>query len=631
MKKLFKKITYLTFIFLILGLSASFAYTPMDSYNSVVAGVGRGFRDGDFDQALFNNPTCLAFDSEGTRLFVADRDNNRIRVIYLNQNNRVETVAGTGQSGKQDGSASHATFDKPLDLTYVPDSQLIVFDQGTHLFRQIDLKTNVVTNLPAVTGEIASIVYHLQDNSVYFTNPKDGELDKLDLKTKSLSAVFKNNPLVPNPKALSIFAGKIYVADSNLTDIYQVGGPGEPALNWTQHLDHKILALTEFDSCLCALQEGQYPIVGVLPAPGGYAFATAWGFFVQSDYTQAKPLVPIDSSQLYGFTASAAQPRKFYICGGSSSVISIKGYDYSKHWYGVYPNDFDYPAAKPPKTFRILVMGDSRVVTSPRVDDTDLQKSIPSLMTDTYAKQLEFLLNMEAAENNVDTHYEVLILSHLGENPFFFGNFELPAFIKKYDIDLLMPNSTWDYRSYFLSPLSPEGIPLRGYDPEYALKPMAERIPSSGPARHFYELCQKRKLPVDTYVATALYYPELREAALEMYALPMRLLNEKVNAIKLKNGSTPKLVMSYIPWESDSTGTEDAENFYKELCQKTDIHLVSVVKGFNVFQTAFWPTQQQCCAHHYTAYGNQLIAYLLSEALIEQKLVPFEPIKNQKK
>jgi DNA-binding beta-propeller fold protein YncE len=57
--------------------------TP-DGVTSTLAGTGvAGFADGSGDNALFSNPTGIAVSSDGTVLYVADSDNNRIRKITI--------------------------------------------------------------------------------------------------------------------------------------------------------------------------------------------------------------------------------------------------------------------------------------------------------------------------------------------------------------------------------------------------------------------------------------------------------------------------------------------------------------------------------------------------------------------
>lgn len=57
--------------------------TP-DGVTSTLAGTGvSGFSDGAGNEALFSNPTGIAVNSDGTVLYIADTDNNRIRKITI--------------------------------------------------------------------------------------------------------------------------------------------------------------------------------------------------------------------------------------------------------------------------------------------------------------------------------------------------------------------------------------------------------------------------------------------------------------------------------------------------------------------------------------------------------------------
>jgi secreted PhoX family phosphatase len=47
---------------------------------STLAGRAQGFQDGTADNAMFNSPEGLAIDRFG-QIYVADRGNNRIRII----------------------------------------------------------------------------------------------------------------------------------------------------------------------------------------------------------------------------------------------------------------------------------------------------------------------------------------------------------------------------------------------------------------------------------------------------------------------------------------------------------------------------------------------------------------------
>ncbi|HJT24982.1 MAG TPA: hypothetical protein VJ873_10420, partial [bacterium] len=92
-------------LMLMTGMGPVFGLSPMGYYNSLVAGnAEQGFKDGKFYEAQFKQPSGLVVDDSGSRLFVADWANQRVRVVYLREENRVETLAGTGVAGNGDGA-----------------------------------------------------------------------------------------------------------------------------------------------------------------------------------------------------------------------------------------------------------------------------------------------------------------------------------------------------------------------------------------------------------------------------------------------------------------------------------------------------------------------------------------------
>ncbi|MFC1721744.1 SMP-30/gluconolactonase/LRE family protein [Patescibacteria group bacterium] len=110
-----------------------------DGYTWLVAGNGQaGFKDGNGGDAKFNKPVGLALDKgSGRYLYVADTNNQRIREIDLN-NNKVKTVAGSGQAGFKDGVGSAAYFSYPEYVAAANDGKLYVSEAGGQKIRWID-------------------------------------------------------------------------------------------------------------------------------------------------------------------------------------------------------------------------------------------------------------------------------------------------------------------------------------------------------------------------------------------------------------------------------------------------------------------------------------------------------------
>ena len=111
---------------------------------STLAGDGSpAYLDGTGTGASFNAPVGLATD--GTTLYVSDSANSRIRKIVI-ASGVVTTLAGDGTAGFQDGTGTAAQFDAPGGMT-LHDGKLYVADADNHRVRVIDLATTQVTTL----------------------------------------------------------------------------------------------------------------------------------------------------------------------------------------------------------------------------------------------------------------------------------------------------------------------------------------------------------------------------------------------------------------------------------------------------------------------------------------------------
>jgi DNA-binding beta-propeller fold protein YncE/thiol-disulfide isomerase/thioredoxin len=114
-----------------------------------------GHKNGNFEEAQFNHPQGLAYDSG--LLYVADTENHLIRVINFNLGAQgfsvgaaVFTIAGTGQQGHErtthNKAALKTSLSSPWDVAFSPDKKsLIIAMAGTHQLWNYDIDTKTVS------------------------------------------------------------------------------------------------------------------------------------------------------------------------------------------------------------------------------------------------------------------------------------------------------------------------------------------------------------------------------------------------------------------------------------------------------------------------------------------------------
>lgn len=86
--------------------------------------------------ALFNAPTALALDRTG-RVLVADTYNNCVRRI--DEHGGIQTIAGTGQPGYDEGSkANRSHFDHPAGVAVDRQGNVYIADTYNHRIRRVD-------------------------------------------------------------------------------------------------------------------------------------------------------------------------------------------------------------------------------------------------------------------------------------------------------------------------------------------------------------------------------------------------------------------------------------------------------------------------------------------------------------
>lgn len=111
---------------------------------STVAGNGvAGYNDGSALSAQFNSLADIDIDSQGL-IYIADRDNNRIR-IFNPTTNMVSTFAGNGTALSTDGTLSGCSFNAPRGIDITDNDDIYVADQNGNKIRMIT--GNTVTTI----------------------------------------------------------------------------------------------------------------------------------------------------------------------------------------------------------------------------------------------------------------------------------------------------------------------------------------------------------------------------------------------------------------------------------------------------------------------------------------------------
>lgn len=615
------------------------AITPMAYYNGLVAGSETaGFADGKFIRARFSSPCGLSFNDSGDQLYVADPGNHRIRVIYLNQNNTVKTLAGQSSAGQIDGPVSIATFSLPQKIVFVPGKGLAVFDAGVQSLRLINLHSETVTTL-AKGVNVGDVVYRKEDDSLYFSEPAQQKIEKMNMKSLVVTGVLAKDPRVPSPGAICLYKDQLMVADSTLPGVFSVALNQKkvPAAAVPYGAATDVLALCRCGDDLYAIQRGGF-LLKISPSNSRVIrFPTPWGFlFKDHDHD----LYSFLGNDPRGITVSPKEPFRFFISTGNW-IVSVKDYDFEAFWSTGSVNgdltDFSYPATKPLGTFRILIIGSSTGNTSvPIPTDVNIRVSEgddPDLNVDLFAKRLEFHLNTEVSLNDLSIHFEVLNLSHRGKAIDSFAYDEVPAVVKKYDIDLVLGLTAGSgYADYYERPMTSEGVPSRTLDPEYMLKPLSQRTPP-GAAADLVERCRelgliksdKQMAPGDGLWSLFCKGDDrINHDLEELTSQRFLLLDQKLKDMKTSGGTHPQLVLFYVPcimW------APCAESFYEDMCSNYHLKFFDLTDGYNALKLSYFPTN----VNHYTAYGNELIAVLLQNYLIHNKMIPFSqetPPKN---
>jgi len=626
---------------------------PVSCVLALAAGGGSaGFRDGSFTSALFKKPLGMAASSDGTRLFVADSGNNRIREIHLDQKNAVTTLTGQDKSGKQNGPLASALFNQPQALVYREGEQLVVYDSGNKLLRLIDLTKGIVSTIagssPTTQAEgpaslvsmagIQDMAYLPGADSLFFTQPEKASLKRLDLKTGQVFLVPLGAGISGHPDVLCVSNNRLYLDVNPQSQVFAfdwkdgaLSGPVSVATT-----TGTVIALTASGDYLYALQGGdKAPLQRLLPQNQPVSFTSVWGDEIPdpgmwlASFNRLGLLLPV------GFVSDPLEPRKLYIGNPLWNMITSFRDLYGNQDVNGDMGTIEPPFHKPPHTFRILLVGDSRSAMMvgyqfPTTFNTHTGGQYPPEVT--FTRRLELELNTLAALDDAPVKFEVFKYSDSASIPLFlWPYYRVPPVAQKEDVDLVIimqPPSTegqFPFKFYFLRPITPEGIPAATNDIEYMLHPPAPRIPSGAP-RKFYDLCKAKHLvhvEGNNFVFdNALFSdPDIHEPLVEMYGKPLDLLNQKLSTIKNSSGQPVRLLL----W-STHTGIDalvEDPRIWADLAQKYKIPFLDDNDEMTALQLSYFPLSEIGGNNHMNPDGHFFLARLLAHDLIKKGLIPW--------
>lgn len=99
----------------------------------------KGDQDGLVGLGRLNTPRGLAVSSNGSKIFIADSGNNKIKQIDMNNLAALSTLVGsaTGLPGTADGRGTAARFNDPQGIAITGNGDLYVTDTGNNRIRRI--------------------------------------------------------------------------------------------------------------------------------------------------------------------------------------------------------------------------------------------------------------------------------------------------------------------------------------------------------------------------------------------------------------------------------------------------------------------------------------------------------------
>jgi DNA-binding beta-propeller fold protein YncE len=623
---------------------------PIRQFQDLAAGEGaRGYRDGSFDYSLWDGPAGLAVNADGSLLFVADRNNRRIRMVDLLKDNSVETLAGNGEAEEKDGPFAQASFIDPSLVAAVPRG-LVVYDAKSGHLRFLDLQSKSVSiwdirekGRPLAEGRLAGVFnmcYSPAKHCLYLTQPAQGRLERISLDGRELKVEMENDPRVAHPGALCLFGGALCLADTQSPSVYKVGTIGNAGVS--------LAAVGQCDHAraLCSSQDRLYAISGSparwirVSPPRSDLSLSPWNASFQSvafDFSLFEGTMSEDGP-VPGLVSDPREEKRLFLASpGFNQILSLRDYDLSDYLPrdNSTPDgfsDFNYPRAKPPGTFRLMILGDSHVFRND--NGTNHLENL--------AKRLELFLNTEAAIDGIPTRFQVLnfAIPNGDDNPpYYYPAFQAPVLAQKYDVDemLLCLNSETNRSNlapFTQRPLDSQDVPVWAKDGEYLLKPVRERIPrgKAGDLFRRHLTVSGANASLDLDYQKLVDDPQDREDLAYLFSRPILKLRKEADSMRTKEGRRVPLRICFFPAGSSGlqSEVEPYRGLWKTAAEQAGVSFADLSGPFLALRPDYFPVAENFGTFHPTADGYLLKALVLADQLIREKWIPFQTSAEEK-
>lgn len=587
--------------------------------------------------ASFDHPGGLALADGGRTILVADTGHGSLRAIHLDQGNQVETLVGRG------ARAGDSALIRPTDLAASRDgAEAWIYDRGTRkLYRWQASKKKLSVEFTLAPGQDPGdrplgLVLSADGKEIYFIDPAEGRLMRGAIGQGTLTEMLQDAVL----KEAGAF-------------LFQI--KGELRCYLDAHKKIMKVAGTRFEEVLPAVKEGGIQALTAARHADGSEGVLAWdsgtaSFVPVEGNLRRIPIIdhmdvdrssgPFTQAFLNGPLSLAYDTERgiLYACERDAGrVLAIRDDEFSLE--KSFLKNHGFARTKPPGVKRILFLGTSLMFGSDEEYDL-LAWSIPN--------RFETFLNQESALENKG-QYEV-VRGADGGGPALAPDVYLlqhPDLLKDYQFDYVFlvmndRNLYWDAIAWSLVETQ-DDVPLSTLDPEWAMKPLAEKAKSMGPiSREIVELIRTHPkeypdlisftaeaLPDFKYVCCMprpgfMKHPALRQLA---FSIQAKIL-AKAKALCERSGATPIFwVLPNISTIGNGEGERDFGSFndlsrtselaadYGKLLESKGLATVNLLDPLRVFEPELFPVR---VGGHFIYRSENWMAYLMALTFMER-------------